>query len=200
MKVCKILTALSIAFSLFFSMPNAYALEEIGSIHIKLADSNTAESKKDVKFAIEKVANVKDGDFQLVGNFQKSQIDLAKIKTANDLKNASEKLINYVDNPMEVKNTNGEGIVEFNNLEVAVYLLYVVDNNKYDEVEPLLISIPTFDQVSHQMNYHVEVLPKHSPELHPTIADTGDHTKVVGILTLMTMSLLGIYFIKKREV
>lgn len=130
-----------------------------GSITIKLTDTKSGHSKEDVEFGLAKVADIEKGSYVTCNGYD---VDFNEIETANELELASRKL-QILAHPDKTVITNEEGIAEAKNLSVGVYLVYVLEVNKYENITPFLIAIPTFDKIDKEMIYDVSVLPKHSP-------------------------------------
>lgn len=157
--------------------------EKIGSITIMLEDTTDSLSKQGVEISIVKVAKVTSQGYKLTPLFEESGIDLMEIETAEELMEASILLKNLVpENAKAISlKTDENGQCSFENLEVGVYLLYPKDTAEYENISPLLIAIPTFDEVEGQMQYNVTVYPKHSP--NPSIrirkVDSLDNDKVL---------------------
>ena len=136
--------------------------ERTGSITIKLTDTKSNHSKANVQFALAKVADIKDGSYVTDSRYEDTGIDLNEIETANDLEAASRKFQKVAEADKTIT-TNEEGVAVAKDLQVGVYLLYVLDVEGYENITPFLIAIPTFDKIDKVMLYDVSVLPKHSP-------------------------------------
>lgn len=155
----------------------------LGSILVHLNDTDNLLPKQEVEIALVKVAKVTNQGYELMPLFEESGIDLMEIETAEDLMEASILLKNLVPENAEVSSlkTDENGQCLFENLEVGIYLLYPLDTAEYENISPLLIAIPTFDEVEGQMQYNVTVYPKHSP--NPSIrirkVDSLDNDKVL---------------------
>lgn len=61
----------------------------------------------------------------------------------------------------------------------GVYFLKATNIEKYEQIKPFLISIPTFNEEEGKMNYDITVIPKHEPEVttdfpgKPEVPQTG---------------------------
>ena len=155
----------------------------LGSILVHLNDTDNLLPKQEVEIALVKVAHITGQGYELTPLFEESGIDLMEIETAEDLMEASillKKLVPENAEAISLK-TDENGQCLFENLEIGVYLLYPKDTAEYENISPLLIAIPTFDEVEGQMQYDVTVYPKHSP--NPSIrirkVDSIDKTKVL---------------------
>lgn len=146
-------------------VPNSNLTEvrkEQGSITITLEDTQNKDSKSDVQFAMSKIADIKDGQYQLVDQFKATGVDLNKLKTANDLELVAQKL-KKVASPENIFTTDANGSCYTDELDVGVYLFYATETNKYDQITPFIISIPTYSDNDKMMLYDVQVIPKHEP-------------------------------------
>lgn len=135
---------------------------ESGSITVKLTDTKNKHPKGNVKFALAKVADLKDGSYVNDSKYEDIGIDFNEIETANELENASRTLQKVVQADKTII-TNDDGVAVAKDLPIGVYLLYVTDVEGYENITPFLIAIPTFDKIDKVMLYDVSVLPKHSP-------------------------------------
>ncbi len=155
----------------------------LGSILVHLNDTDNLLPKQEVEIALVKVADITGQGYELTPLFEESGINLMEIETAEDLMEASILLKNLVPENAEVSSlkTDENGQCLFENLEIGVYLLYPKNTAEYENISPLLIAIPTFDEVEGQMQYDVTVYPKHTP--NPSIrirkVDSIDKTKVL---------------------
>lgn len=155
----------------------------LGSILVHLDDTDNLLPKQEVEIALVKVADITGQGYELTPLFKESKIDLTEVKTAEDLMEASIQFKNLIPENAEAISlkTDENGQCIFENLEVGVYLLYPKDTAEYENISPLLIAIPTFDEVEGQMQYDVTVYPKHNP--NPSIrirkVDRLDKTKVL---------------------
>lgn len=151
--------------------------EEEGSIEIELTDGGVGTSKENVVFEYSKVADVVDGEYELLDTYRGSGIDLNTIETAEQLEEAALQLSNYKTTDGScTTDTSGKAIIK--DLNVGVYLLYASDDSGYDDITPLLIAIPTWGEEEGTMMYDVKVIPKHTP-VPPgkIITDTPDNNR-----------------------
>lgn len=176
--------------------------DKLGSIEIRLPDTKKNLPKDGVKFAFTKVADVVDGSY--VMNIKDTGVDLNNIKNANELELAANKLSKLV-GPDEVKVTNELGICSLKNLEVGVYLVYAQDINKYENITPFLVAIPTWNTEEKDMLYDINVIPKHSPlpEKDKNTApdtSTGNNSILYGAISLGCLALAGgMLVLRKRK-
>lgn len=140
-----------------------------GSITISLEEACIYTYVEDVEFKIYKIGDVKDGLYVIDDQYSLLSIDLNDLDTSEKLDEASDLLASHVlDNKLGelyVTKTNDKGICVFTDLDVAIYLIVASDTTNYDDIKPTIIAIPTFNETTKQMNYDVEVYPKHSPSL-----------------------------------
>lgn len=136
--------------------------QEQGSIEIELTDGGVGTTKEDVVFEYAKVADVVDGEYELLDTYQESGIDLNTIGTAEQLEEVALELSAYKTSDGScVTDADGKAIIK--DLEVGVYLLYASEHTRYDDITPLLIAIPTWGEEEGTMMYDVKVIPKHTP-------------------------------------
>ena len=174
---------------------------KMGSITIKLQDTSDSLSKKDVSLALVQVAEVVGGEFKVKDTYEAADVDLNHIQSANELENALSKLAKIVKEKDRILITDENGVAKADHLPVGVYLIYAIDINGYESISPSLVSVPTFDSGSGQMDYDIEVLPKHTPILQQesrSFPKTGDNSgifeyQLLGItsLVLTIISILG---------
>ena len=132
-----------------------------GSITVKLSDTVEDRDKSNVRFSISKVADVVDGEFVTISEL-KDIVDFNNINTAEELENISNSLVDKVVAERTFV-TDQQGIFVAEDLNIGVYLLRCEDNANYDNVMNTLVSIPTFNNISKQMEYDILVDPKHEP-------------------------------------
>ena len=174
---------------------------KMGSITIKLQDTSDSLSKKDVSLALVQGAEVVGGEFKVKDTYEAADVDLNYIQSANELENALSKLTKIVKEKDRILITDENGVAKADHLPVGVYLIYAIDIKGYESISPSLVSVPTFDSESGQMDYDIEVLPKHTPILQQesrSFPKTGDNSgifeyQLLGItsLVLTIISILG---------
>lgn len=204
--MCMLTVILLLAFSV-----TAFAKEETGSIHIKLSDGGPNTYKENVRFTWSQVANVVDGKYELLNQYKHTNVNLNEIKYADDLEKAA-KTLSKVAKPDGEVVTDKNGVTDIQNLPVGVYLLTVSDKAQYDNISPLLIAIPTFDETNGKMLYDVTVQPKHTPVPPGTITTetpdnsndgvkTGDASPILlyGIIAIGGAVGVVTYFLKRRK-
>ena len=161
--------------------PMDLSTQEKGSIHVELEATQDKLSREGVGLSLAYVATIKEGSYQLTEDYSSANVDLNAIETAEGLQEAADTLQPLVKDAIQTKQTNAQGIVNFTDLEVGVYLLYVSDQAGYETIQPTLISVPMWDETAKQMNYHIEVFPKHAPlpALHVRKVDYYDHKSIL---------------------
>lgn len=184
--------------------------QKTGSIEIELTDGVEGTSKEGVIFHYSKVAEIVDGQYELVDPYKGSGIDLNAIEYAEELDEAAEKLSYYKASDGICK-TNANGIAQMKNLQTGVYLLYVADQKNYEEITPVLIAVPTWGEQEGTMLYDVKVYPKHTPLPKDTETPksetikpvkTGDSQDVSGLVVSIGLAagiVVGIILWKKRK-
>lgn len=157
------------------------SVQEKGSIHVELEETKDRLSREGVELSLSRVADIKDGSYVLDDLYRSADVDMNDIKTAQGLQEAADTLQPLVKDAIQTKQTNAQGIVNFTDLKVGVYLLYVSDQAGYETIQPTLISVPMWDETAKQMNYHIEVFPKHAPlpALHVRKVDYYDHKSIL---------------------
>ena len=157
------------------------SVQEKGSIHVELEETKDRLSREGVELSLSRVADIKDGSYVLDDLYRSADVDMNDIKTAQGLQEAADTLRPLVKRPLQAKRTDAQGIVDFTDLKVGVYLLYVSDQAGYETIQPTLISVPMWDETVKQMNYHIEVFPKHAPlpALHVRKVDHYDHKSIL---------------------
>ena len=147
------------------------------------------------------MAEVVGGEFKVKDTYEAADVDLNHIQSANELENALSKLAKIVKEKDRILITDENGVAKADHLPVGVYLIYAIDIKGYESISPSLVSVPTFDSGSGQMDYDIEVLPKHTPILQQesrSFPKTGDNSgifeyQLLGItsLVLTIISILG---------
>lgn len=154
-----------------------------GSIAIHLDDTDNDLSKEYVEIALVKVATITSQGYELTPLFEESKVDLMGIETAEELVEASSRLEKFIPENVEVPSlkTDKNGQCVFENLEVGVYLLYPKDIAMYDRISPFLIAVPTFNIETGQMQYDINIIPKHThnPSIRVHKIDSLDNDKVL---------------------
>lgn len=137
-----------------------FAEQDTGSITLTLGQGQDLTSVEDVEISCSKVADLVNGEYILLDEFKDTNVDLNNIKTAEELQESAEKLQDLVKNDY-IQHSDEQGIVSFQDLKVGVYLINALDTTNYDELAPTLISIPTYNDKLQQMDYHIQIEPKH---------------------------------------
>ena len=161
--------------------PTDPSTQEKGGIHVELEETQGKLSREGVGLSLAYVATIKEGSYQLTEDYSSANVELNAIETAEGLQEAADTLRPLVKSPLQAKRTDAQGIVDFTDLKVGVYLLYVSDQAGYETIQPTLISVPMWDETAKQMNYHIEVFPKHAPlpALHVRKVDYYDHKSIL---------------------
>ena len=171
------------------------AEKNTGSITIHLEDTSEKISKKGVTFAYEKVAELKDGSLKMLEEYQ-DETDLNTIETTE----ISEALQGKIQQPDGQITTDEQGQASTGKLETGAYLFYVTDKAEYENIVPLVISIPTYNDATNEMEFDITAIPKHFPEEKesPVAPQTNFNSRVepyiliggllivIGVITLIS--------------
>ena len=182
--------------------------EYLGSISITLTPGKQGTSLEGVEFACSRVADFEDGEFQLLEEYKDANVDLNGIQNSKDLEEAAKSLSKVVKKG-RVGTTDANGKLSYKDLEVGVYLLRTTKAFNYDDVTPLLVSIPTWDEKGGDVLYDVDVIPKHTPKPDvPEVPKQAPQTNVnspivyyfVGAGAVLVILIVGnVIFRKKRK-
>lgn len=134
-----------------------------GSIQIQLTEGKSGTKREGIKIYCKKVADVINGAYVLEELYQDSGIDFNAIENSQSLKYAAEKLSGYGKEESKAGLTDKNGMVNFKELPVGVYLIFAENHPAYDVIEPSLIAIPTWNETEGMMLYDITVVPKHTP-------------------------------------
>lgn len=145
--------------------------KKTGSIHISLSDGEQGTAKDNVVFSYTKVANIENGEYVELEEFN-SGLDFNSIENADELEESAKIMQEHVTKPDGEIKTDSNGEADIQDLEIGVYLLNVTDKANYENVTPILVAIPTWDEKIGEMLYDVEVIPKHSPDIPETSEET----------------------------
>lgn len=132
-----------------------------GSITIILEDSEKELPKENVEFGLTKVADIIDGEYVSLEEY--SYFDFNNIQNANEMKDTATRLNRLISSNDAIGSTDKDGILKFEGLEIGVYLLHPAYIADYEIIEPTIVSIPIWDEMSREMNYDIIVYPKHEP-------------------------------------
>lgn len=152
--------------------------QQYGSISIALTEGRKGTSRENVEFSCTKVGEIVNGEYRLKEEFLSLSVNFNKIESANDMEDIAEKLGTMDINAERVLLTDKNGKLCFSGLTTGVYFLKATNIEKYEQIKPFLISIPTFNEEG-KMNYDITVIPKHEPEVttdfpgKPEVPQTG---------------------------
>lgn len=168
--------------------------EHIGKIEIELTDGGHGTSKEQVKFAYAKVGKLEDGVPVLLEAYKDSGVDLENAVYAKDLEQAAQQLQKHVKNKSLIA-TDADGKAEINGLEEGIYLLELFDKAQYENVMPMLLTIPMWDETEEKMNYEIHVVPKHGES--PKTPETGDVSDIFQNAEWLLLSAAAVLLVKK---
>lgn len=187
---------------------------QTGSIKISLPDTSTNSDKSNVKFSISKVADIVNGEYVLLEQYKSSGVDLNNLNSANDLEMAANQLQKAEITDFTLV-TDNFGVCSADGLSVGVYLIYASDVAKYDNITPLLVSIPVWNDADKVTSYDVEIIPKHTPiPPTPTKSTTPPSVpskssapqtgysggNIYGVLSVLSLSTgAGMLFLNKKK-
>lgn len=172
-------------------------LKKIGSIQIELEDTEKKQSKAGVKLGLIRIADVLDGEFVLLDEFEMLDINLNQIQNANELELVAKKIISRVGGVETTVVTDKNGKALVTELEIGVYLMFVLDSAQYENITPFLVSIPIWNEIEQDMTYDIVVRPKHTSFLDvetPEILPTGieERTFVYGMISGILFVIWGL--------
>ena len=172
----RILTAVCMALLLLLGVvPGAWASEtgesgQLGNLSMTLAvtENETQVPLADVPVSLYQVGTMVIDTyvvhFQLNPALESTGIDLNNLKTAADAEAAAKVLVNTVGSagvPVETAVSDSDGNVNFNGLEMGIYLLVQTGNLESCKISPMLISVPySSDGSVADLDYNVTAYPK----------------------------------------
>ena len=158
-----------------FSFPNTVFAAQ-GSIELTLEDSQHASSKENVVFALTKLADINNGHFETRKGIGIDTIDFNTMKHASDM----QKMMDDIQDEVSIDqtyHTNAQGYFKADGLDVGLYFIQCTNANGYDQVQSMMVALPTFDEQTSIMNMHVKVAPKHTPNKKLIIKKIDGQTK-----------------------
>ena len=148
-----------------------------GSISLSL-EGDGAQNKSGVVFAFRQVALFEDGRRKMAPGFAEN--DLEKIDSASQIRSVVADLSAQAqslqaDGRARKASTDTEGNILLEDVPAGLYLIYAIDTAVYGEdIEPMLVSVPVWNETVQSFSYDVRALPKHSPkEEHGSDGTTG---------------------------
>lgn len=139
--------------------------QQYGSISIALTEGRKGTSRENVEFSCTKIGEIVNGEYKLKEKILSLSENFNAIKSANDMEAIAEKLDAMEIDAERVLLTDKNGKLCFSGLTTGVYFLKATNIEKYEQIKPFLISIPTFNEEEGKMNYDITVIPKHEPEI-----------------------------------
>ena len=118
-------------------------------------------------------------------------------------KHITDNNIDYI----KTTNTDSHGLFKFDDLIVGVYLVKIDDkiiDEKYTySSSPLLISVPTYDEVRLEENYNVLAVLKATESIKeeeiPKTFDSIVNYIIIGVVSFIIVVVIVIYFVVKKE-
>ena len=173
-----------------------------GSITIRLGDIKGNPSEANVHIVAAKIAEIVDGQYVLYDKYRDGGINLNMLQNTDELAITAEKLERLKPEGKEAITDVG-GVAVITDLSTGVYLVYARDVAAYENIMPVIVANPTWDDLEKKMIHDIEVLPKHQalPLETPDTPQTGDGNHAgYYILTLAgAVAIGGIGLCEKRK-
>lgn len=171
--------------------------QQRGSISIALTEGKKGTSRENVEFSCTKVSEIVNGEYVLKEEFRSLGVELHAIESANDMEAMAEKLAAMDISAEKVLLTDKNGKLCFSNLTTGLYFLEATNTEKYEQVTPFLIAIPTFNEKEGEMNYDITVIPKHEPKPEKITTDFPEIPQApqTGVDSLILKYFAGAFFI-----
>lgn len=135
------------------------------------------------------VADISDGEYVFFDDISLDfQSGTTEVLTAEE-KDQIAKVLAEREYNFNIKRTDSNGKILFEDLDVGVYLLKAKATKSYSTINPTLVTVPAWDEVEKKMEYNIKVIPKYTKEI-PQIVKTGDVDNLIGYITAAGMSLL----------
>lgn len=137
---------------------------ETGTIKVTLQELQSSDSSRDkIPVALYQVGIVgEDGNPTIDANYGIADYP----QNAEAVSATAEKIAAFIkEEPVDEKNTDANGYVEFGNVGPGVYLVLFQMDNAYGKVSPILLNLPYYQKVDGKMEgpvYTVEISPKAS--------------------------------------
>lgn len=146
--------------------------------------------KESIEFQCVKVADISDGEYvfldDLSFDFQRGTTEALTAEEQDQIA----KMLAEREYDFNIKRTDSNGKLLFEELDVGVYLLKAEDTKSYGMISPALVAVPTWDEVEKKMEYNIKIIPKYTTEV-PQSVKTGDADNPIGyIITVAVASLL----------
>ena len=132
-----------------------------GSISIELEDGGEKTSKEGVEFSYAKVAGIKEGE--IVNAVYPAHIVIDESNSAEEVHRAALEIEKSIQSWDGAVRTDSLGKAVIQGVSEGLYLIAMTDQEAYDEVQPILITIPFWNEEQGNMEYDITVIPKHEP-------------------------------------
>lgn len=141
--------------------------------------------KEQVLICCSRVGEMKNGEFVLIEDYNKSNVDLNTLDTAEQLEKAAKRIEAYVKSGFLIE-SDEEGIARVYDLEEGVYLLNSIEKHTQGDqkILPTLLYLPSWDESEGKMLYDITVIPKYG--VGPP--ETGDNVDFEGWCFLLLTS------------
>lgn len=145
---------------MFFCSIMPIHANSLASITIELQDSIDDLSKENVDFKLVQVAKLEDGYYVLNDAFHDLDVDFNVELNAEQIDNLCDEIQKKNVEGLHVK-TDSKGIAKAEDIEQGLYFIDPVDICEYENMRPMLVSVPQWQE--DELVYNVVVYPKHSP-------------------------------------
>ena len=145
-----------------FANDNIVDFTRKGSVSIILKESTEEMPVENAELTIFKIADVEEDknnlSYRYVVELNKCNADLTNLENPN-LVNEILECVNEKEISSFKKNTNNDGIVNFSNLDLGLYLIMQTnDVIGYSKIDSFLVNIPK--SIDNKWNYDIEAIPK----------------------------------------
>lgn len=174
-------------------------LEEVtrkGSIQVILPDDGI--KKEGVEFQCVQVADMIDGEYLFREDFSCSFQSGATERLTAEEQEQIAKALAEKEYDSNIKRTDRNGEILFEDLNVGLYLLKAKDAKTYGTISPALVAVPTWDEIEKKMEYNIKVIPKYTKEVSQSVK-TGDFENLIGYVIAAGISAWCICVIGRRK-
>ena len=145
-------------------------------------------SKVDV--SLSKIADIVEGEYVLRSKYKDVKVDLNNIKSAESLKEACKSFTSVKDTHGDSLSgtTNKDGVALFKDIEDGVYMITLGKVYGYKDTAPIIVSVPSYNEITEEMDYDIKCEPKMYLE-EKDAPKTGDN---MDISAYVNMAYIGI--------
>lgn len=140
-------------------MGNMAMAKEGGIIQIEFEDAGKELQSRKPEFSCTKVAEYNNGKFVSEIYSEVGKID--QFSSANEMRNLARTLAEQVKKPDQTiaLDTNGKATLE--SVSEGLYLFTASNQEDQEKIDPFLVSMPSWNEKSGELEYEVKVIPKH---------------------------------------